>query len=267
MRVSFPLYNIPEMHAAFRAFWHRLRALAAERGVAGLPEEPDQSAPAVPDRIGGEVAFTQVCGFPLMTRLGGQAKFLMTPVYDAPGCAGPTHTAFFVVRADATFRTLEDLRGRMIAFNSVMSNSGMNLPRRAIAAIAGGKPFFGRRLITGSQAASVEAVVKGDADVATIDCVTDAVLRRHRPEFMQGIRVLAECARSPSLPFVTSAETSECDAEILRHCLAALPRTPDGAVACQGLLIRDFVRLSEDDYKPVIEHRDEAIRLGYPELV
>lgn len=258
------MYNIPEMHGAFRAFWHRLRVLAAARGVEALPDEPDEAAPAVPERIGGEVVFTQVCGLPLMTRLKGQARFLMTPVYDAPGCDGPTHTAFFVVRADAPYRRLEDLRGRTIAFNSLMSNSGMNLPRRAIAGIAGGKPFFGKRILTGSQAASVDSVARGEADVATIDCVTDAVLRRHRPEFMQQVRVLAETARSPSLPFVTSIATSERDAAILRQCLAALVREP---AICAGLLIRDFVALTERDYEPVVGHGGEAVRLGYPELI
>jgi ABC-type phosphate/phosphonate transport system substrate-binding protein len=140
----------------------------------------------------------------------------------------------------------------------------MNLPRRAIAAIAGGKPFFGKRILTGSQAASVDSVARGEADVATVDCVTDAVLRRHRPEFMQQLRVLTETARSPSLPFVTSIETSERDAAILRQCLVDLAHEP---AICAGLLIRDFVALAERDYEPVVEHRDEAVRLGYPELV
>jgi ABC-type phosphate/phosphonate transport system substrate-binding protein len=267
LSASLPMYNIPEMQPAFRAFWQALRTHAARRGVAGLPVEPNAKAPAVPDRIGAEVAFTQVCGFPLLTRLRGQGTILLTPVYDAPGCDGPTHCAFFIVRSDAPYRSLEDLRGTRIACNSLLSNSGMNLPRRTIAEIAGGRNFFAERLMTGSHTASIEAVADGRADVASIDCVTDAVFRHHRPALMTRVRTLARSVPSPSLPFVTSRATDPAMAEILRQCLLDIAGSAEGKVLCAGMLINGFERLEERDYRPILDHQDEAVRLGYPDLL
>lgn len=260
------MYNIAEMHPVYHAFWQSLRRRAGRRGVTGLPEALDLAAPAVPERIGPEVVFTQVCGFPLLTRLRGQAAILVTPVYDVPGCEGPTHTAFFIVRDDSPFVRLEDLRGSRIACNSLLSNSGMNLPRRTIADIANGKPFFGERLMTGSHTASIAAVAEGRADVAAVDCVTDAVFRRHRPGLMARIRILARSVPSPSLPFVTSSATDPATVDALRACLLEMPGDDEGRALCAGLLIRGFEGLGEPDYQPILHHQDQAARLGYGEL-
>ena len=49
----------------------------------------------------------------------------------------------------------------------------MNLFRAAIAPLAGGRPFFSEVIVTGSHAASLEAVADGNAPgLAAIDCVT-----------------------------------------------------------------------------------------------
>lgn len=264
---SLPMYNVRELHPAYRAFWQALRERAARHGATDLPADIRLDRPSVPTRIGAEVAFTQVCGFPLLTSLKGQATILLTPVYDAPGCEGPTHRAFFVVRADSPYQGLEDLRGKRIACNSLLSNSGMNLPRRTIADRACGRPYFAERIMTGTHGESIEAVLDGRADVASIDCVTDAVFRRHRPAQMARLRILAETVASPSLPFVTSRATDAATAEALRKALLDLTASSEGRELCAALLIRGFEHLDEPDYAPILVHQDEAARLGYPELL
>jgi ABC-type phosphate/phosphonate transport system substrate-binding protein len=95
----------------------------------------------VPARIGPDTIFTQVCGWPLQTIYAGQAIVLACQS-GTTYCADPTHVGVFVVRRDAPFGSVTDLRGYDFLFNSLHSNSGMNLPRRVIAELAGGRPFF-----------------------------------------------------------------------------------------------------------------------------
>ena len=66
----------------------------------------------------------------------------------------------------------------------------MNLPRRALAEIAIGKPVFREVIETGGHPASLERLLRGEGDVASIDCVTYAFWRRYRPETAAGVRVL-----------------------------------------------------------------------------
>jgi ABC-type phosphate/phosphonate transport system substrate-binding protein len=100
----------------------------------------------------------------------------------------------------------------------------MNLPRRALAEIAGGEPFFRRVVETGGHPASLERLLSGDGDVASIDCVTFAFWRHYRPDAAARVRVLAETPPSPAIPFVTSIATPISIVELLRmHSAASQP--------------------------------------------
>lgn len=88
----------------------------------------------------------------------------ITPLYGAEHCAGATHAGVFVVHRDSAFARLADLRGCNFVYNSRHSNSGMNLPRRAIAEIVQGERFFGSITETHSQPGKIERVARREAD-------------------------------------------------------------------------------------------------------
>jgi hypothetical protein len=180
-QASLPMYNLPEMRAGNTAFWLAIWTEAEKLGVVGLPPALDFARKPVPERIEPDTVFTQVRGWPLQTIYAGQAVVLGVPAYDAAHCAGPTHAGVFVVRRDATFRSVADLRGCDFVFNSLHSNSGMNLPRRVIAELADGGPFFGSIAETHSQPNNLERVARGEADATCVDCVTQAFFARHPP--------------------------------------------------------------------------------------
>src|SRR5258708_34773128 len=160
---SLPMYNLPEMRPLNAAFWAALRSVLNERGIAA-PEALIFERPPVPERIGAEVLFSQTCGYPLETIFRGQAIQLGTPCYDAPGCSGPTHCGVFIVPASSPVQKLGDLKGCSFLLNSRHSNSGMNLPRRALAEIAGGRPFFIRDCATGRQPSYIELIGRLNVD-------------------------------------------------------------------------------------------------------
>src|ERR1700735_1567828 len=87
---------------------------------------------------------------------------------------------------------LKEFRGAVAALNAHDSNTGMNLFRGMIAPIAGGPAFFSSTVVTGSHEASVAAVDNGEADLASIDCVSFALLKRGRPELMERGAIVAE---------------------------------------------------------------------------
>jgi hypothetical protein len=150
---SLPMYNLPEMGAVNARFWDALRGLLVEAGLRDVPESLTFDRLPVPERIGPEVLFSQTCGYPLETIFSGQAIRLGTPCYAVPGCDGPTHCGLFIVPAKSPAEELRDLRGSVFLFNNRHSNSGMNLPRRALADIADERPFFAKVVETGSHPA------------------------------------------------------------------------------------------------------------------
>jgi ABC-type phosphate/phosphonate transport system substrate-binding protein len=264
---SLPMYNFPEMRAANARFWEALRGLLREAGLTGVPDALVFERGPVPPRLEPELLFSQTCGYPLETVFKGQAIRLGAPVYDVPGCEGPTHCAFFLVRADAPARSLADLRGGVFLLNSPVSNSGMNLPRRALAEIAGGKPFFRAVIETGGHPASLERLLRGEGDVASIDCVTYAFWRKYRPEAAAQVRVLAKTPPSPAIPFVTSVATPPEIISVLRTALHTLGSEPRYAAARAGLMIRAIEDVPDMAYEGLLDYEREAAELRYPQLV
>jgi ABC-type phosphate/phosphonate transport system substrate-binding protein len=266
MRASLPMYNLPEMRSANAAFWVAFRLEAERLGLTGLPARLDDNRPAVPALLEDDLIFSQVCGYPLQTIFRGRAILLGAPSYSVPGCAGPTHAGVFVVHRDAPFRTLGDLAGSRFAFNSVHSNSGMNLPRRSIAELAGGQHFFGSVVETGGHPASLDRVIAGEVDATCVDCVTYAFCCDYRDAVRERTRILAATQPSPAIPFVTSAATPPDVVETLRAALARLGAAPEHAGMRVGLKLSAITPPDETAYGRLLLLEQEAAALGYRTL-
>jgi ABC-type phosphate/phosphonate transport system substrate-binding protein len=263
---SMPWYDLPEVRDHTDAFWKAVAAALATRGIEGIPETLDRDVPYGVD-WNSKCLFTQTCGYPIFTTSRSQFHVLGIPCYTAPGCEGPLHRSFIVVRADSQFRDLEDLRGGTFAVNEPDSNSGMNLPRRLFAPLNRDGRFFADRVVSGSHAASIELIAAGKADAAAVDCVTFALLQRHRPSATNEMRVLAETPVSPAPPFATSARVDENLFGILRDTLASVVHDPRYRAICEPLLLGAVELADESAYAIVLEYEREAERLGYPALV
>jgi len=264
MRASLPMYNLPEMRSVNAAFWAALRLEAGRLGLTGLPPRLEDRRPAVPAVLEDDLIFSQVCGYPLQTIFRGQAILLGAPCYAAAGCEGPTHVGVFVVHRGAPYRTLGDLAGCRFAFNSIHSNSGMNLPRRAIAELAGGKRFFGSIVETGGHPASLDRVISGDVDATCVDCVTYAFCCDYRDAVREHTRILGATQPSPVIPFVTSVTTPAAVVETLWLALARLGAAPEHAGVRAGLKLTAIVPADDEAYPRLLELEWEAAALGYP---
>jgi len=265
-RVSLPMYNLPEMRAQNDAFWKAVRTELKRIGIDDAPSELDFARVPVPERIESDTLFTQVCGYPLQTIFRGQATLIGAPVYDVEHCAPATHVGVFVVQRAARYGRLADLRGCHFVFNSRHSNSGMNLPRRALAELAGGRPFFNGIAETHSQPGNLERVARGEADATCVDSITYAFFARHRPQIANKLRILVPTPPSPSIPFVTSSAADSKTVETLRRALQRVAKAPEWAAARAGLLLKDIVPVEEGAYAALLDYEREAAALGYPVL-
>jgi ABC-type phosphate/phosphonate transport system substrate-binding protein len=255
------MYDFPELRWATDALW---AAVAAR--VPGAPAHLDRARGLEDIWTDPDLLLAQTCGYPLMTSLAGKVALVATPRYRAEGCDGALYRSAVVVRADDPARCLGDLRGRRCAVNSGDSNSGMNVLRAEIAPLAMGGQFFDEIMMTGSHAASLQAVAQGGADVAAIDCVTWAQVQRLRPDETRRLWVLGWTRASPGLPLVTSVGT---DAQMMRRLVLALDEVAahPGLAAVRGELLLDgFDATPMADYGTILRLEREARDLGYPVL-
>jgi ABC-type phosphate/phosphonate transport system substrate-binding protein len=210
----------------------------------------------------GELLLSQTCGYPLMTRLRNQVKVVATPVYDLPGCEDTLHCSYVAVNVEDTRTTLEAFRGAHVVINALDSNSGMNLLRNLVAPLAHKGRFFGEVKVSGAHLSSLELLSHGKTELAAIDCVTWAYMKRYTPERLSRVRVLQRTELTPALPIITAVSRNADETEQIRAALnAVLQEQPDIA---QTLSIKRFEAASFDSYDVVLKQRDSAIAAGYP---
>lgn len=263
---SLPMYDLAELRRAHAALWAGIALHLEREGVADVPD-----ALAL-DRSEGEVwadpglLLSQCCGADLVGAHAGMLRPVATPCYRAPGCDGPTYTSIVVVAEGSRAAGIQDLRGAVAAINTPRSHSGMSALRALVAPLSRDGRFFAEVKVSGAHVASLAMVARGAADVAAIDCVTHALLARHRPAALAGTRPLHRTAAAPALPYVTRAGASEELVRRLGAALADATADPDLAAARDDLLLGGVEVLPPSAYDAIAAFERFAVARGCPRL-
>ena len=266
LHASLPMYDLPEIRASTDRLWAAIAEELRDGGVGSVPDALERPADHRDAWRPSGMLLSQSCGYPVAIALRGMLQVVATPHYAAPGCDGHRYSSAVVVRASSRVKTLDALRGRVCAFNSRDSQSGYNALRALVAPIADGNSFFADAIETGSHAASIEAVRARRADVCAVDCVTWALLDRHRPSALSGLEVLCHSERVPGLPLVTAADCTDAIVAQIRDALARAFVRPDLAGVRDALLIAGLTMSAIDAYEPLLAMERAAVASGYPSL-
>jgi len=258
MIAALPMYDFAPVRAATDAWW---QGLARSFRLQGLVDIPDQLTRTQAERTWRhpKLVFGQVCGFPLIRSFGTKPHLLATPCYEVPGCEGPDYSSVIVVHADSRTREMEDLRGCIAAISGTDSHSGCHILRAMVAPLASpGSRFFGRQIITGSHAGSLEAIEAREADVAAVDAVTYSLIKRSMPEALDSFRVLGRSPLAPAPPYITSHGAKKEDVERMRDALVDALADPSLAACRDELMIGGAKIVPIEKYQRI----DEMARIG-----
>lgn len=263
---AFPLYDFPQLRLETNAFWRAIAKRLRDAGVTAVPGRLSRSQDYTAAWRNPGLIMGQACGYPLMQQLRNRARIVATPFYTSRGCESFQHSSIFIVNANAEFGTLSDLRGGVCAVNGFDSNTGTNLLRAAIAPLAESKPFFHSVVVTGSHLASIETIANGGADVAAIDCVSLAHLRRFESTLTACVRQIGQSMLVPAPPFITGWKTDDGTLAVLRRALDDVAADPKLASVRAALSIGGFKYVAEADYEIALRIEQEAAAVGYPKL-
>jgi ABC-type phosphate/phosphonate transport system substrate-binding protein len=248
LQASLPMYDLPEVRWATDALWAAVAARLSADDIAAPPAL--LRGPALPDLWAGPaLLFSQTCGNPYVRLFRDRLRLVATPCYAAPGCDGPRYRSHLVARAGGPKQTLADFRGAVCAVNDWDSLSGWV----GFAAVLPEAPdqFFAGAVVTGAHVASLAAVAAGDADIAAIDCVTYALLHRHRPAAVAGLRIVGATNLAPGLPYVTRRGIDDGMVAALQRALRDALADPATADARAALLLDGIEILGEADYDAI----------------
>ena len=143
---------------------------------------------------------------------------------------GPYYFSYHVVLKDSPYRTLADLKGKVVAYPGPTSTSGYVFPvaklvsEGLVGAPAAGrqaepKEHFGDVVFAGGYAQAWQALRNGQADVAVTAGDINAALYA---EILEGTRILSEQGPIPSHAVVYAKNFEGPGAEALTRALLAL---------------------------------------------
>ena len=263
---SLPMYDLPEIRAATVAFWASMAGNLRRQGIAGVPDKLTHDRPVFDLWSDPGLLISQCCGFDVMHRYKSRLQPIATPEFAAPGCQGGNYSSMVVVADDCPIDDVRDMRGAVAVINGSESHSGMSSLRHLVSDRHVDGQFFSDVKISGSHLASLEMIRRHDADVAAIDCVTLALIRRHLGGAARGVRVLGETYRAPAPPYVVRASAPADEIGKVRAALAETFDDPSLADCRETLLLKGVTLTSQADYSVFAAFQDHAGKLGYPVL-
>ena len=234
-------YPFEDVAWAYDKLWN-----ATAKRCSWLPRELTRTSDPTKLWQSNDLFVSQTCGWPLVTRLTDKVRVVGAFRQTTPESASHFYRSVVVGRVDGT---PFDFQGSVAAVNEFESLSGWI---SLIAAIHGPQESWrGEVRVSGSHAESVRMLCRGEADVASIDSVTLAHLRRSDPAAIASLFVICNGPLVPCLPIVAHRSISDSQLDELRQALSESTREPSNADATSALFIKGFDPLDLDDYLPL----------------
>lgn len=245
-----------------KAAWNKLLGWAIRRARLDW-EVVDYDAPAplselwARDDLGG----VMMCGLPYSQR-SPRPRLVAAPVPSPARYGGqPIYFTDLAVRANASYRTLEDTFGGVVGFTLEDSMSGyVALRKHLLPYRKKGKSGLYRAAVGGLVNARkvIEALDAGRIDVGPLDSYYHDLIRHTEPDFAAKVRVVATTAPAPIPPLVSTHDAN------LREALLAAGTAPELAAERAVLLLEGFAVPDEAGYRVFDTYLSEARQ--YPEL-
>lgn len=208
-----------------------------------------------------------MCGYPIALELAKIVP-IAAPIPDLDWAAGRArYRSNLIVRKDAPFKTLEETFGGKAGWTIAHSHSGFNAFRHHLLGYRSkNAPKLYREmqgnLVTAR--AILDAVREGKIDIGPLDAYWHALIARHAPDLVAGIRVLAATALAPMPAFVASPDLGEAAIGRLRAAFSRAAGQPWFADFADPLLLSGFEGVEAADFAPMLAWQKAAIEADYP---
>ncbi len=154
-----------------------------------------------------------------------------------------------VVRADSEAATFADLEGRVWGYNDRHSLSGYFSASQHLRELGRNRDFFGKEVDTGSHLRSIEGIVRGDIDAASIDSNVLSRVFEECPSLVEQLRVLESWGPFPIQPIVVNSDLAGELVEPITNALLDITRVRRLQRRLAALGVLGFARTSADEYE------------------
>ena len=195
----------------------------------------------------GEVDVALVCtGTYVHGLAGGRIELLVQPEFEE----GLRYSSLLIVPAGSPAKSMEDLRGKVMAFTDKESNTGYLVPSDLLVGLKHDpRTFFKKVDFTGSHDRSILAVALSLVDGAAVDSLIWESKIRQDPSLVRRVRVIWESDPFGPPPIVVPTTLSQDLKSSLQEEFLALDKDEEGREILKAIGIKRFVRPRKEDYR------------------
>ncbi len=228
-------------------------AYPAPQPMEGLWERPD-------------LGCVFMCGYPIALKMADVTP-IAAPIPSLPWAEGkPLYRSDLIVRDDATFRWLEDSFGHRTGWTVEHSHSGFNAWRHHLLAYRSPErpTLYGSslgHLVTARRI--LDSVREGVIDIGPLDAYWHALIARHAPQLVEGVRTLDHTALAPMPAFVAGRSVEPAAVARLKAAFAGASARPWFGTLAPTLLLSGFADVTQEDFSVTLQRDAEAKAAGY----
>jgi ABC-type phosphate/phosphonate transport system substrate-binding protein len=254
----------PEAEAAWRNLLARILEAA---GVSCVYEAYPAPQPLEKLWARGDLGCVLMCGFPIATGLA-EIVPIAAPIPSMPWAGGrAVYRSDLIVRDDSPFETLADTFGHRLGWTIEHSHSGFNALRHHLLGFrtADRPNLFGEvkgHLVTAR--GILDAVKSGDIDVGPLDAYWHGLMRHHRPDLVEAVRVIDTTALAPIPAFVAAPRMGPEAVSRMKEAFAAAGAEPWFKPFGKALCLYGFEPVEQGDYAATLDRDRRAKAAGYP---
>lgn len=197
-----------------------------------------------------KVEFAWICDYPYLM-MNKELRLVAVALNEGK----PTYRSYLIVpAADATTRSVNDLKGSVFAYADPHSNTGYLVPRFEIKR-SGQDPahFFKRTFFTWSHRKAIDAVAVGLAQGAAVDSFVWDALNKVRPEVTAKTRIAWQSEEYGFPPVVAQRDVPEADFAMVQRVLMDMSEDVQGRRLLERLKLNGFIAGSPQLYQSVAE--------------
>ncbi len=203
----------------------------------------------------GEIHVGWMCGLPYVRKADAgtpPVELLAAPVMRAERYAGrAVYFSDVVTLAENPFRTFDDLRGSVWAFNEPNSHSGHTVTRYFLAARGKRNGFFGKIIQSGAHQTSLQWLLERRIDATAIDSTVLETELAANPALRQRLRRIGTLGPSPIPPWVIRGDLPASLRRAVRTTLLTMHTTAKGRAILRRGRMSHFAAVTDADYDPI----------------
>jgi ABC-type phosphate/phosphonate transport system substrate-binding protein len=207
-----------------------------------------------------------MCGFPIALEMA-DVRPIAAPIPSLSWAGGrAVYRSDLIVPTDAPWRRLEDTFGRRTGWTVEHSHSGFNAWRHHLLAYRSeerpklyatsiGHLVTARRIL--------DSVSDGAIDIGPLDAYWHALIAKHAPDLVEGVRAIDHTMFAPMPAFVAGPLVEATALSRLKESFVAASRQPWFPAFAEALLLQGFAAVEQADFAVMLERDAAAAAAGY----